>query len=81
MASKKDNISEDSFESIVSQIETIHKKLESSDVELGEALTFFQEGIQLTKIAQNQLSTAEQMVNTLVAATGEDSSSNNEAPE
>ena len=65
MASEKKATSPDSFESIVSQIESINKQLEANDVELGTALTLYQEGIRLTKAAQEHLKAAEQVVTTL----------------
>ncbi|MCB1706415.1 MAG: exodeoxyribonuclease VII small subunit [Halioglobus sp.] len=51
-------------------IETLLEKLDNSDTPLDQSLLAFEEGIQLIRMAQKQLSEAEQKVQLLVEQDG-----------
>lgn len=61
MANKKTKKPE-SFEAAIDQLEVIVKKLESGELPLAEALTSFQEGIELSRYCQQTLDQAEETV-------------------
>ena len=56
-----------SFESAMSELESIVSQLESGDLSLEQSLSLFERGIELTRISQQQLSDAEQKVKILMA--------------
>lgn len=68
MAKKKESIS---FETALSELETIVQRMEKGDLSLEESLSAFERGIQLTRNCQSALKDAEQKVNILVANGGE----------
>lgn len=56
------------FESALEQLQTTVKKLESGELSLEDSLKHFEEGIKLTRLCQEHLSTAEQRVEILTKA-------------
>lgn len=56
---------EQDFAATVSQLETIVARLESGELSLEEALTAFEQGVQLTREAQQRLDRAELKVRAL----------------
>lgn len=59
------------FEEALSRLEKIVRDLEAGDVPLEEAISGFQEGMQLAKVCRDKLNQAEQKIEMLVAdATG-----------
>ena len=59
-----------SFESTMKSVEKLLEKLEGTDVPLEESLGAFEEGISLVRLAQQQLSDAEQRVQVLLEQKG-----------
>jgi len=53
------------FEQKLKKLEEIVKKMEAGDLELDQALKFFEEGVKLTKECQGHLNEAEQKVKIL----------------
>ncbi|UYF99714.1 exodeoxyribonuclease VII small subunit [Halomonas sp. GD1P12] len=53
------------FAATVSRLETLVERLESGELSLEEALTAFEEGVQLTRDAQKRLDSAELKVRAL----------------
>ncbi|WP_249976814.1 exodeoxyribonuclease VII small subunit [Vreelandella olivaria] len=53
------------FAATVSQLETIVERLESGELSLEDALTAFEQGVRLTRDAQQRLDTAELKVRAL----------------
>lgn len=60
-----------SFEPSLQKLETIVKSLESGSLSLEDSLTAFQEGVCLVKQCQTLLTQAEQKVDVLIKASGE----------
>lgn len=56
-----------SFETAISELETIVSQLESGDLELEKSLALFERGIELTRLSQSKLQEAEQKVQVLMA--------------
>jgi len=56
-----------SFETAISELESIVSQLESGDLELEQSLTLFERGIELTRLSQSKLQEAEQKVQILMA--------------
>jgi exodeoxyribonuclease VII small subunit len=56
-----------SFETAISELESIVSQLESGDLELEQSLTLFERGIELTRLSQSKLQEAEQKVQVLMA--------------
>jgi exodeoxyribonuclease VII small subunit len=54
-----------SFEGALEQLQTAVKKLESGELSLEESLQCFERGIQLTRLCQEHLASAEQKVELL----------------
>ena len=54
------------FEPALEKMEAIATRLESENISIAEALTSFEEGVALTRDAQNALSAAEQKVKLLL---------------
>lgn len=65
MAAKK--IEKQSFESTLSELETIVTQLEQGDLELDQALAQFERGIGLARHGQKKLQQAQQKVDILMA--------------
>lgn len=59
-----------SFETAISELETIVQQLESGDLELEQSLKLFERGIELTRISQGRLQEAEQKVQVLMEKQG-----------
>ena len=55
-----------SFETSISELESIVTQLESGDLELEQSLKLFERGIELTRLSQNKLQEAEQKVKILM---------------
>lgn len=58
------------FETNLSDLEDLVEKLESGELDLEDALTLFEKGINLTRDCQKALSAAEQRVKVLVEKNG-----------
>lgn len=58
------------FESAISELETIVQQLESGDLELQQSLQLFERGIELTRQSQSRLQEAEQKVQILMEKQG-----------
>ena len=58
-----------SFESSLELLQKAVKKLEGGELSLEESLRQFEEGVRLTRVCQEYLSTAEQRVELLMKAT------------
>lgn len=58
-----------SFETSLTELERIVTQLESGDLPLDDALTVFEQGIQLARQGQQQLQQAEQRVQILLSDT------------
>ncbi len=59
------------FETSLQKLESLVKNLESGNLSLEDSLTAFQEGVGLVKQCQTLLSQAEQKVEMLIKASGE----------
>ena len=60
-----------SFEESLEKLEEIVNKLENGDVRLDDAIDEFNNAMQLVKICENKLSTAEESIAKIVQDTGE----------
>ena len=58
---------QDNFEKNLKQLEEVVAKLEQGDLPLDEAMKLFQEGMRLSKLCSQRLSTVEQEIKKLVA--------------
>ncbi len=58
---------QDTFEKNLKQLEDVVAKLEQGDLPLDEAMKLFQEGMRLSKLCSQRLSTVEQEIKKLVA--------------
>ncbi|MGE0526910.1 MAG: exodeoxyribonuclease VII small subunit [Bdellovibrionales bacterium] len=58
------------FEKKLSRLEEIVTKMEQGDLSLEESLTFFEEGVKLSRECNQQLSQAEQRVKLLLSIDG-----------
>jgi exodeoxyribonuclease VII small subunit len=58
---------QDSFEKNLRQLEDVVARLEQGDLPLDEAMKLFQEGMRLSKLCSQRLSTVEQEIKKLVA--------------
>lgn len=65
---KKSELDKPSFESSLEQLQAAVKKLESGELSLEQSLQQFEEGVRLTRMCQEYLSTAEQRVDILMKA-------------
>ena len=63
--------SNSNFEQSLQRLETLVKSLESGNLQLDQALSAFQEGVGLVKQCQQLLSQAEQKVEILIKASGD----------
>jgi exodeoxyribonuclease VII small subunit len=59
------------FESALEKLQLTVKKLESGELSLEQSLRCFEEGVKLTRICQEHLSSAEQRVEILLKSNGE----------
>jgi exodeoxyribonuclease VII small subunit len=59
-----------SFEQALSRLEAIVKAMESGDLPLEQAISEFQEGMQLARICREKLDQAEQKIEMLVSEAG-----------
>lgn len=59
-----------SFESAMSQLEDVVRRLEKGDLTLEEALRSFQEGVKLVRICSQRLQSAEDQVELLLQQLG-----------
>jgi len=57
---------EKTFESSLSELETIVRKLEEGDLELEESLTLFEQGIRLSRECRERLNLAERRIEVLM---------------
>lgn len=57
----------ENFESSLTELEDIVKKLEEGDVSLDESLSLFEQGIKLSKVCQKMLDDAEKKVSVLMS--------------
>lgn len=60
-----------SFESALEKLQLTVKKLESGELSLEQSLAFFEEGVRLTRLCQEQLAAVEQRVELLTKTSGE----------
>lgn len=60
-----------SFEEAMDNLEAIVKKLESGDVPLEDALSYFQEGMMLSKYCQDTLNNAERTLTKMITPDGD----------
>lgn len=60
-----------SFEAAFEQLQQIVKRMESGEFNLEQALRSFEEGVKLTRICQEHLSSAEQRIEILTKASAE----------
>ena len=58
------------FETAITELETIVNQLESGDLELEQSLALFERGIELTRLSQSRLQEAEQKVQILMEKQG-----------
>jgi len=58
---------QDTFEKNLKQLEDVVARLEQGDLPLDEAMKLFQEGMRLSKLCSQRLSTVEQEIKKLVA--------------
>lgn len=63
-----ENTEKPTFEAALEQLQTAVKRLESGELTLEEALKQFEEGVRLTRVCQDHLSSAEQKVELLIKA-------------
>ena len=62
----KNNKSNDSYEKIFDDLETIVQKMDSGDVSLEKSLELFEKGMSLIQEGKDRLVQAEERVNTLI---------------
>lgn len=59
-------MNEQKFEDILAQLQAIINKLENENTDIDEAISFFEQGIKLTKLAKQQLSQIKTKVTRIV---------------
>jgi len=59
------------FETAIEQLQQTVKRLESGELNLEQALQQFEDGVKLTRVCQEHLTVAEQRVEILMKAQGE----------
>lgn len=59
------------FEAAMEQLETIVEKLEEGDVPLEKAISYFQEGMKLSKICHDKLQQVEKQMDQILREDGE----------
>jgi exodeoxyribonuclease VII small subunit len=69
--SKKSPREKFSFEDTVARLEALIEKLEDGDLDLAESIAAFEEGVKLTRQAQDTIAQAEQEILQLVEKNGE----------
>ncbi|MBC2007898.1 exodeoxyribonuclease VII small subunit [Listeria welshimeri] len=60
------------FEEAIAELETIVEALENGSASLEDSLDMYQKGIELTKLCQDKLQTAEKRMAKVVTDTGEE---------
>ena len=65
-------MAEKKFEDSMRRLEEIVEKMESGDLPLDEALKYYEEGIQLSRLCYKKLSEAEKKIQKLVKKKGAD---------
>ncbi|PLS01697.1 exodeoxyribonuclease VII small subunit [Neobacillus cucumis] len=58
------------FEEAMSKLEQIVEKLEEGDVPLEEAITFYKEGMELSKLCHDKLKTVEEQLTQIITEDG-----------
>jgi len=58
------------FEEAMTKLEEIVEKLEEGDVPLEEAITFYQEGMELSKLCHDKLKTVEEQLTQIITEDG-----------
>ena len=58
---------QDSFEEVLSRLQTVVARLEKGDLPLEESLAVFEEGIRLSRLGQKRLDDAERRVELLLS--------------
>lgn len=71
MTTSKVKDTAENFESSISRLEQLVEQMESGQLSIEDALTAFEEGINLTRHCQSILQEAEQKVKILTESTGE----------
>lgn len=71
MTTSKVKDTAENFESAISRLEQLVEQMESGQLSIEDALTAFEEGINLTRHCQSILQEAEQKVKILTESTGE----------
>jgi exodeoxyribonuclease VII small subunit len=74
MTEEKSPTTSPSFETALEQLQQAVKRLESGELNLEQALQQFEEGVKLTRVCQEHLSSAEQRVELLMKSGSEASS-------
>ncbi|ESU30556.1 exodeoxyribonuclease VII small subunit [Bacillus sp. 17376] len=59
-----------SFEQAMDQLETIVEKLEEGDVPLEEAISFYKEGMELSKLCHDKLKNVEEQLAQIITEDG-----------
>ncbi|GAM16325.1 MULTISPECIES: exodeoxyribonuclease VII small subunit [Bacillaceae] len=59
-----------SFEQAMEQLETIVEKLEEGDVPLEEAISFYKEGMELSKLCHDKLKNVEEQLAQIITEDG-----------
>ena len=65
-------MAEKKFEDSIQRLEEIVEKMESGDLALDDALKYYEEGIQLSRLCYKKLSEAEKKIQKLVKKKGAD---------
>ncbi|OLO42838.1 exodeoxyribonuclease VII small subunit [Alkalihalophilus pseudofirmus] len=60
-----------SFEEAIKELESVVEKLEQGDVPLEQAITMFQEGMNLSKLCHDKLSVVEKQLEQILTEDGE----------
>ena len=58
------------FEAAMAKLEQIVEKLEEGDVPLEEAITFYKEGMELSKLCHDKLKTVEEQLTQIITEDG-----------
>lgn len=66
-----DNESNISFEDAMTQLEKIVEKLEEGDVPLEKAISYYQDGMELSKVCSDKLSTVQEKMAQIMNEQGE----------
>ena len=66
MSNELKNDAKPAFEAALEQLQTTVKRMESGELSLEQSLQFFEEGVRLTRLCQDQLAAAEKRVEILM---------------